>query len=210
MGLNEQLSHHNSFSNDVALLSDKELKKLGRYERFEKQFPFYTMCIGGYSRMIRQALDMHRTIVEEPQASCVSHGALVHTFKQNPTWADLASKQSQLSQFLYSTCKDDIKPEMLSVQKLMILGILWCEGDDQEKAVQFFELLQGRQDSRIAANDKDFKPNLYMLFDFATEIVFENEHLIMGTSRSVTKRQTKKAKEQYEEFAEEFLDEVFE
>ena len=63
----------------------------------------------------------------------------------------------------------------ISIFKLRNIGILWCDGDPIEKASELFENMQDGDSKGIACNDKDFKPNLFALLDFATKMVFEEE-----------------------------------
>ena len=93
---------------------------------------------------------------------------------------------------------------------MRVLSILWCEGSPKEKAAEFYTNLQDADQDRIACNDKDFKPNLYRLFELATVMVFTNEPTFMGTAANdVTDEKIESVKATYDDLAEEFLDAVF-
>ena len=94
---------------------------------------------------------------------------------------------------------------MISLFKIRVLGLLWCEGNDVEKAHEFYNMLQGSQPT-IACSDKDFKPNLFTLFDMASDMTLELAPKYTKTPKKVTFTIDK---EQYEDLSEIFLDEVF-
>ena len=95
-----------------------------------------------------------------------------------------------------------------SVFTMRVLSILWCDGSPPEKAAEFYANLQDMD--TIACGDKDFKPNLYAIFDLATEMVFKNEPWFMGTDvNHIFDAKVAEVKETYDDLAEEFLDAVF-
>lgn len=44
---------------------------------------------------------------------------------------------------------------------LRLIGILWCDGDSTEKAVELFECMQDSRAKDISAHDRDFEDNLF-------------------------------------------------
>ena len=65
------------------------MEKLGRYERFEKSFPFYRMDVNGFMVLIKRA--MRLTFKDEPnkplwQIKHITLEALQEAFKNNNTW----------------------------------------------------------------------------------------------------------------------------
>ena len=133
-----------------------------------------------------------------------------NAFKTHSSWNDLNNPQSDFVLWLQKVCSDDDDTEVLSVFKLRNIGILWCEGDSKEKASELFENMQDNDAPTIACNDKDFKPNLYALFNFATEMVFINEPIYKKKLREISDDAIETAKENYDDIAEEFLDTIFE
>ena len=48
--------HDSDGGDDVEEITPLQLKKLGRYQQFEKQFPFYKMDVNGYIFHINDAI----------------------------------------------------------------------------------------------------------------------------------------------------------
>jgi hypothetical protein len=121
---------------------------------------------------------------------------------------------------LNDTCRikveehEGIDPSAFSVRKLKCVGLLWCDGEPEEKVVELYDMIQDNNQERIAADDKDFKKNLYLIFDFASTYCFRFEMLYMGTdetTRAPSQDEIERVRaEGYDELAEAFLDDVFE
>ena len=58
---------------------------------------------------------------------------------------------------------------LFSVFKIRCWGLLWCEGGNEEKAHEFYCMLNGNLKS-IACTDKDFEPNFFTLIDSASSV----------------------------------------
>jgi hypothetical protein len=103
------------------------------------------------------------------------------------------------------------KPIMISIFKLTILGILWCQGDYIEKGQELYLTMVPGHHEEIAAETKLFKDNIDLLFYFSTEMPLEYEPKLMKTKRRryLTEKQKKKQPELVEELSEFFHDEVF-
>ena len=107
----------------------------------------------------------------------ISWKCLRNVFKLHKSWDGMQDEDSELMTFLKSTCLykdsptsgDDMR---FSSFKLRALGLLWCEGSPEEKAIEFYDNCQDNHQADIAAEDKDFKPNFYCMLDFCTEMVF--------------------------------------
>ncbi len=95
-------------------------------------------------------------------------------FECHASWSDLNNPESNLVKFLKSEMADSGTGK-LSVHKLRAIAVLWCEGDKNEKVHEFYENMQRGAQEQIAASDKDFRPNLVALLNFATEMVFRLE-----------------------------------
>ena len=63
---------------------------------------------------------------------------MADAFDLHATWHDLKDPESQLSQFLASACGEDGK---LMINKLKVLGILWCDGEPEERVDEFYDLI---------------------------------------------------------------------
>ena len=96
--------------------------------------------------------------------------------------------------------------------EMRVIGLLWCEGDALDKAVELYDNMQDHNQPKIAANDKDFKPNFFKAFDLATDLIIKNDVLYGPNKGKEPMRELmdedEKA-EKYDEVAEEFLDTVF-
>lgn len=123
-------------------------------------------------------------------------------FAPHASWSDLNDESSKFVQFLNTVAKEE--NGKYSVFTLRVLSILWCEGSPKEKATEFYENLQDALQDKIACNDKDFKPNLYRLYELATVMVFKNEPLFMGTDdlETISNERIAEAKEKYDDLAE--------
>ena len=67
------------------------MEQLGRYEKFEKSFPFYKMDVNGYMELIKRA--MRLTYPEEPNKQLweikhITLSAMKEAFKNNKTWTN--------------------------------------------------------------------------------------------------------------------------
>ena len=71
--------------------------------------------------------------------------------------------------------------------------------------------MQESGQKEIACNDKDFKPNMKTIFDFASDIVFKWEPIFTKQANTlVSQDEIDRVKdEKYDELCELFLDEVF-
>ena len=56
---------------------------------------------------------------------------------------------------------------------LKLMGILWCDGEPNEKIIELYHVLQDNHQEKIAWNDKDTPATLKSLFDLATSVVFK-------------------------------------
>ena len=96
------------------------------------------------------------------------------------------------------------------MHKLKCLGLLWCDGDVKEKVPEFYDILQQEGDASIAHNDKDFKSTLFCIFDFSSQMVFEQEVALLGEICQVPPEKIEAIKEEmYEELMEDFEDAIF-
>ena len=50
------LKDFNEMTDDVDTIETEAFEKMGRYEKFEKSFPFYKMDVNGYMLLIKRAM----------------------------------------------------------------------------------------------------------------------------------------------------------
>ena len=79
------------------------MKKLGRYERFEKSFPFYKMDVNGFMLLIKRS--MRITYKDEPdkplwQIKHITLEAMQEAFKNNATWSSCLNDTSPPSDLI--------------------------------------------------------------------------------------------------------------
>lgn len=99
---------------------------------------------------------------------------------------------------------------MLSKKALQLWGITLCSGDNPTKVATFYSVLQDANQPNIAALDKDFPHNFYLMVLFATALVNMFEPRLSKQLPEHPDGQFKKIDELKEEFAENlFLDKVF-
>jgi hypothetical protein len=104
----------------------------------------------------------------------------------------------------------------MSIQYLLLLGVLYCSGSNEEKSRVFYDILQdGLQDS-ISANDKDIKSCFGRLIEMPTANLhrwcsdFGDPDMLFGTIEEFNKDKYKRQwKEVIEAIQEKFLDDVF-
>lgn len=135
---------------DFKTLTKDHLKKLNRYQRFEKYFPFYKMNVAGFIYNVEGG---RRYGLEDPenddfadkdlkQVESYSSRGLDKQFSRHNSWVDLENESSELTQFLHKVCADDDDSSKLSIKKLRCLGILWCDGRPAQKVKELYENLQ--------------------------------------------------------------------
>ena len=58
------------------------------------------------------------------------------------SWKDLGNPESRLNQLLNNTCQYGEQKDVLDIKRLRYLAILWCEGNDQERMRELYDLVQ--------------------------------------------------------------------
>ena len=145
------LADANMSGDDRDKITKKELKKLDRYQKFEHYFPFYLMDINGYNLLLKTArVNTYKDAnppIHEYNVKDIAYAELKDVFKNHESWNDLNDENSELMKFLKETCLYEGSPAegadmRFSSHMLRIIGLLWCEGDTEEKVVEFFDNLQ--------------------------------------------------------------------
>jgi hypothetical protein len=116
------------------------------------------MDVNGYMLMLKDAMkEEYPEETEVWRIKDISLNSLSNAFAKYESWKNLANPESSLGKFLLRVCYKDNKENMLSVQKLRIVGLLWCDGDAEEKVPELYETLQEEGDEEISWTDKDFR-----------------------------------------------------
>ena len=80
------------------------------------------------------------------------------------------------------TEEDAKSPKSYSVKGIKVFAILWCKGKPEEKAVEFYDMLQDNNQKTIAANDKDFNDNLFNMFDWTAVNILKYEWMLKASA----------------------------
>ena len=93
------------------------------------------------------------------------------------------------------------------------IGVLWCTGDNNQKVHELFENILPSLQNEISSNDKNLKANLFILIQFATEMVFRLEPQWKNIARDISEEKVKEVVDSFEDedegIFEEFLDTIF-
>ena len=96
--------------------------------------------------------------------------SLANQFVNNhPSWKDLRDPNSKFVRLLNNVCQYKDRENVFDIFRLRVLSILWCEGDDEEKLEELYDLVQ-ENTPKIAHNDKEFKDAFYILLEICIEI----------------------------------------
>lgn len=181
---------------------------MGRFDRFEKQFPFYQIDVNGFFHLLQRAQKLSYQDQEDAQLremNYVTLAALQEAFSSNKTWADALANDGKLVQFLNETCKGESEdfPDdtvtLYEVRLIACLAIVWCEDEPKEKLVEYWAILQDGDQQTIAAYDKDFMVNLFQMFDISHTFVYDYEEKYTGVAGpAVNKEEIEEKREQYD------------
>ena len=121
------------------------LDEMDVYQRFEHYFPFYRMDVNGYMNLLKKACKITHPDKAEHEVKDVSLTALREVFSKHKSWSALNDEESEFVRFLEATCEflcSEVPEEThFSTRKLRALGLLWCEGDPNEKVVEFYDII---------------------------------------------------------------------
>ena len=95
--------------------------------------------------------------------------------------------------------------------KLKLLGFVLCEGNDEERADELFDIIHEGGQNFISSRDRRFRELFEVILQMATEVVFEHEAQIFGRQphSAVTADSIAAARERYHDLYIHFLDQVF-
>ena len=202
---------------DVDALNERALAKLDRFTRFEKMFPFYRMDVNGFVFKLKEALNLELPKHEKArhifEIKSISRESLAQAFSTHPSWKDLEDEKSEFVSFLNDSCGVKDKLNHFNVERLRTIGLLWCDGDVEEKVLEIYDVLQENGNEKIASNDKDFKKYYYEIIYLSTEMVFQLQPKYVKDGKSDMfniQIDEDLREEKTDEFMEEFLDTIFE
>jgi hypothetical protein len=149
----------------------------------------------------------------------VSIAQLVESFKADPSFAELSSKDSVLRKSLESRYLvkapqaegADESSQKVSVQALLLVGILFCDGDDKLRAAAFTDALHAGPKDDIARDDADLAAALVLLVQLATSWTAHFAQVSSGKNVSQTDEDEFEAKMKpvYDALVAKFLVDVY-
>ena len=102
------LEDFNPYADDRKALTEREFKKLNRYEKVEFTFPFYKMDVNGFVFKVKIAV-LHENPTMKGKlylVKYVSLKALAKSFSTHSSWDALKNENSDFVKFLKASCYD--------------------------------------------------------------------------------------------------------
>lgn len=122
------------------------------------------MRIDGYEGRIKR-------LVLQKDKGTLSMNQVLYSFESSLYWQDIQSTNKPLHKlFKHKLLMDEKKPPLLSMDRLLLLGLVLCRGEKMLKARVFYDILQGIAD-HISAADKDFKITIKRLVEVSVYLV---------------------------------------
>ena len=123
---------------------------------FEKKFPLYKIHVNAWSQKLQQSGNTHVTLDN------------LKMIFNSPAFQGKFEKGTDLNKMLASLpkCTEDT----FYVRSLELLGIAWCSGTQQDRAIALFDALQPANQANdfIAATDADFPEVIETLIEIYT------------------------------------------
>ena len=90
----------------------------------------------------------------------------------HPSWKDLKDPDSKFVRLLNNVCQYKDQQNVFDIFRLRLLAILWCEGDDEEKLEELYDLVNDNVPN-ITHNDKAFIDAFYILLEMSVELTIK-------------------------------------
>lgn len=134
-----------------------------QYEKWEKSFPFYRMHVQTMSEKIG---DIGKG------AAPFEPNDLGYQMTGYKLWNGLFKQNTKLWKLITKLPNCDEKS--ISYTSMMCLSLLWCGGDDSEKAQALISIVNppGENQDSVSANDKQWPLVLDTIFEIATAFTF--------------------------------------
>lgn len=105
----EELLDFEETEDQKVAYSEAQIRSMSRWDKFEKQFPFYRIDVNGFNHLLQRAMKL--TYEHEPNKPVneirhVTLTAMQEAFKNNETWSEalVCDPPTKLVQFLSQTC----------------------------------------------------------------------------------------------------------
>eukprot|EP00347_Sterkiella_histriomuscorum_P018693 403344536 len=198
----------------IQLKPQNVMSKKTAYERIEARLPLQIMDIREYEGRLKKLVYGKET---------VSLRQITYVFARDyEDWEDLTNNDSALTKIMTSSCfklEDSENEVEMSIQYLLLFGLLYCQGTPEEKSSCLYDILQDGLQEQISANDKDLKDCFWRLLELASvqihkwsQEVGDEEVKNVGIEQ-INMRDSQLEKERwdqvYENIQEKFLDQIF-
>ncbi|CDW79357.1 UNKNOWN [Stylonychia lemnae] len=148
----------------AATLKQSSTMKKTAYERLEARIPLQILDIREFEGRLKKLIYGKETISVRQMQYVLS--------KDYEDFDDLFDEQSTLYKIMTSgTFKNDETETEMNVQYLMLFGLLYCQGSNDEKAQVLYDIFQDGLQELISANDKDIKDCFWRLLDMASHVI---------------------------------------
>lgn len=175
------------------------------------------MDVNGFIHKLKEALNLELPNHEKArhifEVKTISRESLAQAFSTHSSWKDFQDPNSQFVLFLNDACGVEGKKDHFVVERLKTIGLLWCDGDTEEKVLEVYDCLQDNGQTKIACNDKEFKRYFGELLYLSTQMVFELQPKYDDDGKpDLFKIQIDEGlrEQKLDELREEFLDTIFE
>lgn len=145
----------------------KEIDMQGsRTDKFEARIPIRRTDVKQYCAAIKE-------LGTQGDNGISIETLMDHMSAKFAPWKEANQPDSLFMQILneYEPLRDPDNKSLLSKKALQLWGIILCSGDNKTKVSTFYSVLQDIDQPSIAAIDKDFPYNFYLMVLFATTLV---------------------------------------
>lgn len=145
----------------LSIIQGKDFSGLGAYKQLEAKLPLTTMDIREFEGRIKKLVYGKDTI---------SIRQLQFTFARDvEDFESLTNTDSEFYQIITSPVFQSEETEgELSIQYLLLFGLLYCQGTNDDKAKVFYDVLQDGLQDTISAKDKDIQDCFGRMIEIAT------------------------------------------
>ena len=138
------------------------------FEQVEFQMPFHTMNIEVYERRLKKyTFSREKVLMSQLRAA----------FKDDEVWIKALTSTSStlyimLTGFFSAGIDDETKQQAFKLQDLLLLGVLLCEGNQDQKGTCLYHLFQDNVQPTISAADADIVEIFEKVVKFSTVMIY--------------------------------------
>ena len=138
--------------------------------------PLRNISLNEYERRLKK-------LVTPKMKDMVSVRVVTECFKDHWAFLDIGEEDSLTRELMFDTIFLDQLPEeeteqvaledrKCSVPMLMLLGLLYCRSNRQQRAEKFYELVEIDLTEVLAVNDTEFRAYIPFLYEIAYKLMF--------------------------------------